>query len=373
MPNNTTLISINSHHDIIAAQTPSWFHFTSGVILLNTTVVSIVSNGFVIFALLLKDRKLQTRTTVYIIAICCLNLLMATFGTPMVVISCFNKLWLFGRSGCTYYGFLMSFGGLASIFLLTMISIDRYIYVVKHNLSKHQSTMPIIITITVCFFMTFGFTISPLLGWNQYTYAGVGTSCAIDLVGEKNNGHSFVLALCAIYFALPVSVMIFAYGSVYAKVLKDSKAKLGYSRRKDVALQRKEFRKKLSMEQELAITVIINICFFLMCYTPYACVLLWKVLSKDAEIDPIVMAIPNMITKIAGVFTPFVFLSKNDVFREHMLNIYPCFRPRNVVHTRESIEQTTMTSVQNIDETTNVRPSNTKQGNNSKQPDDRKF
>lgn len=213
-----TLKSINNHHELIAAQTPSWFHFTSGVVLLTTTLISLISNGSVVFALLVKNRTLLTRITTYIITICCLNLLMAAFGTPMVVMSCFNKVWMFGELGCTYYAFLMTFGGLTSMLLLTLISVDRYIYVVRHNLSKHLSTMTVIISITVSCLITLGLTISPFFGWNQYTYEGVGTSCAIDLVGENNNGQSFVLTICAIYFAVPVFSMLFAYGSIYAKV-----------------------------------------------------------------------------------------------------------------------------------------------------------
>ncbi|CAC5389392.1 OPN4 [Mytilus coruscus] len=307
----------------------------------------------------------------YVAAICCLNFLMATFGTPMVVLSCFNKVWLFGQSGCSYYGFLISFGGLASMLLLTMISVDRYIYIVKHNLSKHLSTSPIIICTTVCCFITIGFTISPLIGWNQYTYEGVGTACAIDLVGEHNNGKSYVLALFSVYFAFPLSVMIFAYGSIYAKVVRDSKAQLKYNGNDGSVETRSQFRKKLTNEQELAITVTMIIGFFLISYTPYTCVLLWKVLSMDGEINPIAMAIPAMITKIAGIFTPFVYLSRSKVFRKHLLNLYPCLRSKKKVHAARGIEQRDVISVNLKGETTRVYTSNTIEGNGSKQHADR--
>ncbi|XP_071150488.1 melanopsin-A-like [Mytilus edulis] len=173
----------------------------------------------------------------------------------MVVASCFNKVWMFGEFGCTSYAFLMTFGGLASMLLLTMISVDRYIYVVKHNLSRQQPTKPIIITLSVCLLMTFGFSISPLLGWTKYTYSGVGTSCAIDLATDYNNGQSFVITICVIYFILPVSLMIFAYGSIYVKVSKESKANLGFSRRRTFVVSRQEFQLKLTIEQELAVTI----------------------------------------------------------------------------------------------------------------------
>ncbi|XP_076087695.1 blue-sensitive opsin-like [Mytilus galloprovincialis] len=182
---NATENTIEYHHELIAAQTPPWFHLTSGLILLISGVGSFISNGSVIFVFLIKERTRITRSNMYIATICCLNLIMTT---------------------------------LASMLLLTMISVDRYIYVVQPNLAKYLSTTTSIMSIIVCCLITFGFAISPLLGWNQYTYEGVGTSCAIDLVGDSNNGESFILALFATYFVMPVSVMIFSYGNVYAKV-----------------------------------------------------------------------------------------------------------------------------------------------------------
>ncbi|XP_063411196.1 rhodopsin-like [Mytilus trossulus] len=349
---NATGNTLEYHHELIAAQTPPWFHLTSGLILLISGVGSFISNGSVIFVFLIKERTRITRSNMYIAAICCLNLIMTTFGTPMVVMSCFNNVWLFGESGCRYNGFLMSFCSLASMLLLTMISVDRYIYVVQPNLAKYLSTTTSIMSIIVCCLITFGFAISPLLGWNQYTYEGVGTSCAIDLVGDSNNGESFILALFVTYFVMPVLVMIFSYGNVYAKVMKDSKAHLRSSLTKKCFNKAKQCRKKLTMEQDLAVTTTIIIGFFLICYTPFTVLLLWKVLNKDAEIDPLTMAIPSMIAKVAGIFTPFVYLSRNKVFRKHVLNVYPCFKSKNRVHHFNNIEQTRITTVTVKDETT---------------------
>ncbi|XP_063411742.1 uncharacterized protein LOC134694631 [Mytilus trossulus] len=166
--------------------------------------------------------------------------------------------------------------------------------------------------------------------------------------------------------------MIFAYGSIYVKVSKESKANLGYSRRRTFVVSRQEFQLKLTIEQELAVTITSIIGFFLICYTPFTFVLLLRVLIKDVEIDPIVMAIPSMITKIAGIFTPFVFLRKNKVFREHMMKIYPCLRSRKKVHAAESIEQTAVTNVHNNDKTTIVNRPEANEGNNFKQCDNRK-
>lgn len=87
-------------------------------------------------------------------------------------------------------------------------------------------------------------------------------------------------------------------------------------------------------------------------------------MNTDAEIDPIAMAIPTMLTKIAGVFTPFVYLGKHKAFREHLLSIYPCFRSKNRVH--PSIDGGPRTTVSHKEETPGVHSAKSKESNNSK-------
>ncbi|XP_052081135.1 green-sensitive opsin-like [Mytilus californianus] len=221
----------------------------------------------------------------------------------------------------------MSYGGLANMLLLCLISVERYIYVVRHGLSQHSSSTFSIVAITVSCAIALGFAVGPLAGWNQYTYEGVGTSCAMDLIGEENNGQSFVITLLVFFFVLPVIVMTFNYGSVYAKVLKESKPHLRSSNNQQLINK----MKKLTMEKELAITVVLIIGFFLLCYSPYAILLLWKLANKDVDIDPMLMAVPAMVTKIGGMFTPFVYLGRNKSIRSKVLDLYACCKTSNAV------------------------------------------
>lgn len=216
--NDTGLPSVMDDHALVAAQTPPWFHYTIGVVLIITNASSVITNGIVLLVFFLRDRKLLTKTNIYIAAICTMSFVMAVLGVPMVVVSCFNKLWLFGLAGCQYYAFLMSFGGFVQILLMLAIAIDRYVYVVRNSFSLHMTSFNIFKFIITCFLVALSFAICPLLGWNQYIYDGVGTDCAIDLVGDENNGRSFVLTLISVFFTLPIIIMGFCYGSIYRKV-----------------------------------------------------------------------------------------------------------------------------------------------------------
>ena len=47
-------------------------------------------------------------------------------------------------------------------------------------------------------------------------------------------------------------------------------------------------------------------------------------LNKDADVDPISMAIPAMISKLGGIFTPVVYLARNGKFRKQAFSMFHC-------------------------------------------------
>lgn len=206
------------HFQQIAAETPVWFHYLLGTVLFVSGIISIASNGITLFIFFVKDRTLLTRTNIYIATVCALSFIMSTFGLPLVVASFYNREWMFGFLGCQYYAFLMTFGGLTTMLLLCMISVDHYIYVVRNDLLNHLSSISSLAAVVACCLLGLSFAFGPLLGWNQYILEGVGTNCAIDLVSNYNNGRSYVISLLIVFFAVPVSIMIWAYASVYTKV-----------------------------------------------------------------------------------------------------------------------------------------------------------
>ena len=212
MENNGTQLSNKELYKVIAAQTSSVFHYISGVVILLADLGSLITNGSVLLVFVLYERPHTIRTNFHIASICLLSLIMAIFGTPMVVISCFNEFWFFGDAGCKYCGFVESFGGLSTMLILCLISVDSYIFVVRRSLHETFSSSFSLIAVTTCICLTFGISCCPLLGWNQYTYEGVGTTCAIDLIGDENNGQSFVVTLLVVYFIIPIffKEMVFA-------------------------------------------------------------------------------------------------------------------------------------------------------------------
>lgn len=59
-------------------------------------------------------------------------------------------------------------------------------------------------------------------------------------------------------------------------------------------------------------------------------------LNKDVDVDPIVMAIPAMISKLGGIFTPVVYLARNGKFRKQAFSMFHCKTLSTSVHPQTS-------------------------------------
>jgi hypothetical protein len=65
-------------------------------------------------------------------------------------------------------------------------------------------------------------------------------------------------------------------------------------------------------------------------------------LNKDADVDPIVMAIPAMISKLGGIFTPVVYLARNGKFRKQAFSMFHCKTLSTSVHPQTSTTTSAM-------------------------------
>ena len=137
-----------TYYKELAAQASPWFHFMVGTVQLLTITLSATITGSVLYLFFIKDHKLLNRTNTHICFVCVIAFLMTGTAIPMVIISSFGKQWEFGNSDCVYYGFIMTFCGTATIFILTTFAVDRYILVEFYCLDgkslKHFSTLSII-------------------------------------------------------------------------------------------------------------------------------------------------------------------------------------------------------------------------------------
>ena len=136
-------------------------------------ITSILVNSKLLYVFY-TTKNLRTSLNRFVIVLTGLDLIGSLIELPFVIISNFSCGWIFGKIGCILSGFIMTFVGMSSIYLMTAIVLDRY-----YNLSnlippindscngtKHKSTFFVLF---VCLAFGLFWALAPIFGWSYYT------------------------------------------------------------------------------------------------------------------------------------------------------------------------------------------------------------
>jgi len=164
-----------------------------------------------------RTKKLHIRTNIWIVAILYCDLLIVLNAFPIVIISSFAKKHVFGDIGCKWDGFMVTTLGTASIFLLTGLSLHRYLVMTKCN-SNTIPKMHVILSVCVCCGFGVFWGVTPLFGWGSFALEGIGISCAPNWRSKTFSDLSYIIAMYIFVLFIPVLIMIFCYTAILLKV-----------------------------------------------------------------------------------------------------------------------------------------------------------
>ena len=196
---------------------PKWAHTLSGVVLLFTGVLGILFNstGLYVFA---RNKQLQSATNLFIVALLMCDLSMAVFGAPLAISAALYGSWFAGPVWCTWEGFIVYFFGLSALYLLTAISVDRYIVIVKPLKSKIVTKRVAVAAIGACYGGAALWAILPLVGWSSYGLEAIGVYCGLNYRDRSLGNTSYIVAMFVFCFAIPIIIMAYCYFYVYMTV-----------------------------------------------------------------------------------------------------------------------------------------------------------
>ncbi|XP_021369164.1 opsin-3-like, partial [Mizuhopecten yessoensis] len=177
---------------------------------------NIFLNGLIVY-IFWRQTSLNTPTNYFILALSILDCMMSLFGLPMIAISSFGESWVFGDKGCVYYGFIMTFLGLSVISILTIISVDRYIVIVKTHLKPFISRRVAVGMILGCILYALTWAVAPLFGWSKYALEGMNISCSVNWNSDQPADATFSIAMLLLCLVVPLGFICFCYGHIFYK------------------------------------------------------------------------------------------------------------------------------------------------------------
>ncbi|TRY89542.1 hypothetical protein DNTS_014676 [Danionella cerebrum] len=183
-------------------------------------VFGVTGNSLVIYVVY-KFRNLHTVTNYFIVNLAVADLLVNTLCLPFTLMYTLYGEWKFGLVMCYLLPYAQGLAVHVSTITLNVIALDRYRSIVYHletKMSKNMSVVVIVIT-----WVASAILASPLAIFREYLSFDISDEhtiqgCAEKWPGSSTDGTIYSIAMFFLQYALPLSIISFAYIRIWNKL-----------------------------------------------------------------------------------------------------------------------------------------------------------
>ncbi|XP_043568021.1 melanin-concentrating hormone receptor 1-like [Chiloscyllium plagiosum] len=222
-------------------------------------MLGIIGNTIVIF-MVIKNFKFKSRSSrvpdVFFISLSVVDLLFL-MGMPFVIPELLgNRGWYFGRRMCTVISVMDTNTQFCSTYILTAMTIDRYLAIV-YPLTSARFRKPSVATLTVCCLCLLSFlSVTPVWMYARLLRQPGGVSgCVIRFPNPKTDIYWFTLYQFFLAFAIPFTAISVAYRKILLKMRSPSSL-----------LSQERARLRARRVARIASTICLA---FLLCWAPF--------------------------------------------------------------------------------------------------------
>ncbi|XP_056327294.1 visual pigment-like receptor peropsin [Danio aesculapii] len=289
-----------TEHNIVAA-----YLITAGVISLSSNIV--------VLLMFVKFRELRTATNAIIINLAFTDIGVAGIGYPMSAASDLHGSWKFGYMGCQIYAALNIFFGMASIGLLTVVAIDRYLTICRPDIGQKLTTRSYTLLIVAAWLNAVFWSSMPIVGWAGYAPDPTGATCTINWRNNDTSFVSYTMTVITVNFIIPLSVMFYCYYNVSATVKRFKASNCLDSINMD-----------WSDQMDVTKMSVIMIVMFLAAWSPYSIVCLWASFGDPQKIPAPMAIIAPLFAKSSTFYNPCIYVIANKKFRRAITGMIRC-------------------------------------------------
>ena len=312
---------------------------------LTELVVGLVSNAL-LFALLVKARKVQNNTNVFLFAMVAANVL-SLFPTLAMALSSVKRKWILGEGACTVSRFVVAAIQLPNLMLHAFISRDRY-HAVIHFFQWNPYTRRTYLAVALVWVLAAAFGgIGALAGGAGGNVGRTNTTLLSCLVPGSSYSTTWVvlffLAGLSLLAVVVVSIVNYAYVLRKLLVVKSIRshcyacpastlpagnaAPVSCADPRDAPI---EWRSEIRTLQSICSAFTLNVMAFLIFNGYYASILIKSSVEGrtfEEVCDPVVLSAVMLLYLLPSV-NPAVFLILNTKFRRRMRGLLGCEKER---------------------------------------------
>ncbi|XP_078574855.1 pinopsin-like [Branchiostoma floridae x Branchiostoma japonicum] len=298
-------------------------------------VLGIVNNSTTLY-LVGRYKQLRTPFNILMVNLSVSDLLMCVLGTPFSFVSSLHGRWMFGHSGCEWYGFICNFLGIVSLITLTVISYERYLLMKRLPNERILSYRAVALAVVFIWCYSLLWTAPPLVGWSSYGPEGYGISCSVNWESRTANDTSYIVAYFVGCLVFPVAIIVISYTRLilYMRQQQLPDAPQGAQKQAQGAQQQPQGAQQqapsapmqmlVRREKRVTKMVVVMIMGFTICWTPYTIVALIVTCGGEGIITPAAATVPALFAKSSVVYNAAIYVAMNNKFRKCFLRSLNC-------------------------------------------------
>ncbi|XP_078515319.1 melanin-concentrating hormone receptor 1 isoform X1 [Lissotriton helveticus] len=272
-----------------------------------------IGNSVLIIAVVQKSKlRWMSVPEIFIVNLSLVDLLFL-LGMPFLIHQLVgNGVWHFGESMCTVITALDANSQFTSTYILTAMSIDRYLATV-HPISSARFRRPSTAALTIALLWVLSFTsITPVwLYAGLIPFPGGAKGCGIRLPNPERDIYWYTLYQFFLAFALPFLVITVAYLRILHRI---TSAVAPAAKRSIQQRNRKVTR-----------TAVAICLFFFICWAPYYVLQLSQLsISRPSRLFYYAYNVAISLGYAHSCLNPFVYMVLCETFRKNLaLSIKP--------------------------------------------------
>lgn len=265
-----------------------------------------------LFIVIGKTSSLRTTSYYYIISLSVIDWFISLCTLLFVPVVGIEGRWPFNASACQFQGFATAMMATASIYTMTLISVNRYFFMFKLNLHRtYFTTKNVCISIISAWFLACNFPLSYVVQGNTFYFHPGKAICIFD-VNKLKILHAAVTVLLNVL--CPYMIISFCYFKIYLK-LKRHNAQL---RQKGWSSVPRNASRRISVK-EIRITKILFaiILAFTVCWFPFFIIDVLGLIYGPFFAPRQVYVFYSFMAGSSASFSPIIYGTLNkDVRRE---------------------------------------------------------
>ncbi|XP_039662073.1 opsin 9 [Perca fluviatilis] len=213
----------SSIHPLFLSQLSPSADLAVAVFLTFTSVASVLGNGTVLLVYCWKRKKLRPPELMTInLALC--DLCFSLLGGPFFIISSLCHAWMFGETGCLWYGIQGFVFGIGSLLTTCLISLDRCLKICCLRYGQWIERRHVYLSIALVWVYTLFWALLPAFGFGSYGPEPYGTSCTINWWKMRSslNDRIYIFLILVLCFGFPALTMVASYVAILLKVYRSN-------------------------------------------------------------------------------------------------------------------------------------------------------